>query len=134
MQIYTVWTVMDSRLIPVCPYSQLFWPTFSPHFPAFGLNTERYTVSLRIQYNRENAGKMQATITPNTDTFYVVWGEKVLESAKSTDTTTLSLMQWLRQNHSKINPKLQLFTNKTIYLVSCNVLHTKTSIWDRIML
>ena len=31
------------------PYSELFWSAFSPVFPAFGLNTERYTVSLRIQ-------------------------------------------------------------------------------------
>ena len=32
-----------------CPYSKLFWSTFFPHIPAFGLNTERYEVSLRIQ-------------------------------------------------------------------------------------
>ena len=31
------------------PYSELFWFTFFPHFPAFGLNTERYGVSFRIQ-------------------------------------------------------------------------------------
>ena len=31
-----------------CPYSELFWSAFLPHFPAFGLNTERYGVSLRI--------------------------------------------------------------------------------------
>ena len=31
-----------------------------PHFPAFGLNTERY------------CGKMRTRITPNTDTFYAV--------------------------------------------------------------
>ena len=28
---------------------------FGPYFPAFGLNTERYSVSLRIQPNAENA-------------------------------------------------------------------------------
>ena len=41
------------------------------HFPAFGLNTERErdTVSLRIQ---SECGKMQARITPNTETFYAV--------------------------------------------------------------
>ena len=32
-----------------CPYSKLFWSAFSPHFPAFGLNAERYRLSLRIQ-------------------------------------------------------------------------------------
>ena len=31
------------------PYSELFWSAFFPYFPAFGLNTERYGVSLRIQ-------------------------------------------------------------------------------------
>ena len=40
-----------------------------PHFPAFGLNAERYFVSLLIQSER---GKMQTRITPNTDTFYAV--------------------------------------------------------------
>ena len=40
------------------------------HFPAFGLNTERYGVygvSLRVQSEYE---KMRTRITPNTDTFY----------------------------------------------------------------
>ena len=37
-----------------------------PHFPAFGLNTERYSVSLRIQ---SEYGKIRTIITPNTDTF-----------------------------------------------------------------
>ena len=35
-----------------------------PHFPAFGLNTERYGVSLRIQ---SELGKIRTRITPNTD-------------------------------------------------------------------
>ena len=38
-----------------------------PHFPAFGLNTERYVISLRIQ---SKCGKSLTRITPNTDTFY----------------------------------------------------------------
>ena len=40
-----------------------------PYFPAFGLNTERYSISLRIQ---SECGKMRTRITPNTDTFYAV--------------------------------------------------------------
>ena len=40
-----------------------------PHFPALGLNTERYSVSLHIQ---SECVKMQTRITPNTDTFYAV--------------------------------------------------------------
>ena len=42
---------------------------YGPHFPAFGLNTERYGVSLGIQ---SECGKMQTRITPNTDTFHAV--------------------------------------------------------------
>ena len=40
-----------------------------PHFPAFGLNMERHSVSLRIQ---SKCGKMQTRIISNTDTFYAV--------------------------------------------------------------
>ena len=40
-----------------------------PHFPAFGQNTERYFVSIRIQ---SEWGKMPTRITPNTDTFHAV--------------------------------------------------------------
>ena len=37
-----------------------------PHFPAFGLNTEKYGVSLRIQ---SECGKMWSRITTNMETF-----------------------------------------------------------------
>ena len=40
-----------------------------PHFPVFGLNTEKYSASLRIQ---SECGKMRTTITLNTDTFHAV--------------------------------------------------------------
>ena len=40
-----------------------------PHFPAFGLNTERYRVSLRIQ---SKCGKIRTRKTLNTNTFYAV--------------------------------------------------------------
>ena len=40
-----------------------------PHSPAFGLNTERYGVSLRIQ---SECGKVGTRIIPNTDTFYAM--------------------------------------------------------------
>ena len=44
------------------------WSYFGPYFPAFGLNAERYGVSLRIQ---SECGKMRTRITPNRDTFRV---------------------------------------------------------------
>ena len=47
---------------------------FRPHFPTFGLNTERYWVSLRIQ---SECGKIRTRRTPNTDTFYAVSEERV---------------------------------------------------------
>ena len=40
-----------------------------PYFPAFGLNTERYSVSFRIH---SECAKIRTRITPNTDTFYAV--------------------------------------------------------------
>ena len=40
-----------------------------PHFPAFALNTERYSLSLRIQSKCEET---RIRITPDTDTFHAV--------------------------------------------------------------
>ena len=40
-----------------------------PYFSAFGLNTEIYSISLRIQ---SECGRMRTRITPDTDTFYAV--------------------------------------------------------------
>ena len=54
-----------------CPYSELFWSDF----PAFGLNMERYKVSVRIQCE---CRKIRTRIITNTDTFYAVY---VLELA-----------------------------------------------------
>ena len=52
-----------------CVKSVRIWSYSGPHFPAFGLNMERFGVSLRIQ---SECGKMQTRITPNTDTFHTV--------------------------------------------------------------
>ena len=60
-------------LLNKCPYSELFWSAFFPHFPAFVLNTERYfRISLYSVRMRENALKMQTRITLNTDSIYEV--------------------------------------------------------------
>ena len=45
------------------------WSFSVPYFPAFGLNTQRYSVSLRIQ---SEYGKILTRKTPNTETFYAV--------------------------------------------------------------
>ena len=39
------------------------------YFPAFGLNTGRYSVSLRIQ---SECGRIRTNISPNTDTFHAL--------------------------------------------------------------
>ena len=45
------------------------WSYSGPHCPAFGLNMERYGISLCIQ---SECGKIRTGITPNTDTFHAV--------------------------------------------------------------
>ena len=53
-----------------------------PHFPAFGLNTERYSVSLHIQPEYR---KMRTRITPNKNTFHaVIFKEKLAGCLKMT--------------------------------------------------
>ena len=50
-----------------------------PYFPAFRLNTERYSVSLHIH---SECRKIQTKITSNTGTFHAVNGsEKIQKSA-----------------------------------------------------
>ena len=54
----------------MCPFRSYS----GPDFPTFGLNTERYGVSLyRVSLRTQfECGKMRTRITPNTDTFYTV--------------------------------------------------------------
>ena len=52
-----------------CVKSVLIGSFSGPYFPAFGLNTERYRISLRIQCK---SGKIWTGKTPNTDTFHAV--------------------------------------------------------------
>ena len=77
----------------------------SHYYPAFGLNTERYGVSLRIQ---SECGKMRTRITPNMDTFHAV--TYVLHTA------IISIMKQLL-NHftSKLHYFNGLLKNFTFY-------------------
>ena len=59
---YILWIIHCVKSVRIRSYS-------GPHFPAFGLSTERYSVSLRVQ---SECGKMGTRISPNTDTFYPV--------------------------------------------------------------
>ena len=59
-----------------CVKSVRIWIYPGPHFPAFGQNTDRYSVSLRIQ---SKCGKMRTRITPNTGTFHAWFKERARE-------------------------------------------------------
>ena len=48
-----------------------------PHCPTFGLNTEEYSVSLRIQ---PKCWKIRTRKTPNTDTFHIVMTSILVKS------------------------------------------------------
>ena len=52
-----------------CVKGVRIWSFSAPYSPAFGLNTERYRVSLRIQ---SEYGKMRTRKTPNMDTFHAM--------------------------------------------------------------
>ena len=60
---------MMMSLCEKCPYSELFWFTFSLIRSEYG----EISVSLRIQ---SECGKNRTRITPNMDTFYAVCAEK----------------------------------------------------------
>ena len=63
MDNFWVNTFLNISLRTKCPYSELFWSAFFPHFPH----------SDWILRMREHVGKMRTRITPNTDTFYAVF-------------------------------------------------------------
>ena len=55
-------------------YLESLWSAFFPHFLTFGLNKERYSVSIYLYLvgMRQNVGNMRTGITANTDNFYTV--------------------------------------------------------------
>ena len=67
-----------------------------PYFPAFGLNTERYSVSLLIQ---SECGKIQTGITRNTDTFYAVYMIRYM----------IWYIKWIYNTHWNIYEKILVF-------------------------
>ena len=68
-------------------------PSYSgPYFPAFGLNTERYGLPLRIQCE---CGKIWTRITPNMDTFHAVISGNFVLSSLRFEVQELSYVTWL---------------------------------------
>ena len=63
-----MWRKMPLSQRKKSPYSELFWSAFFTDFPAFGLNTERYYLSVFSP----NAGKYRPEITPYLDIFHAV--------------------------------------------------------------
>ena len=61
--------MMLYRFIHHCVKNVRIWSYSRSYFPAFGLNTERYGVSLHIQSECE---KIRTRKSPNTDTFHAV--------------------------------------------------------------
>ena len=49
---YSIWITLRKKF----PYSELFWSTFFPHFPAFELNTESLRIQLEWGKMREKYG------------------------------------------------------------------------------
>ena len=62
-----------------CLRSVRFRSYSGPYFLAFGLNTERYGVSLRIH---SECGKLRTRTTSNTDTFHALLSEYKIENVK----------------------------------------------------
>ena len=76
-RVLTVRKISEQNLMLTFGKSVRIQSYFGLHFPAFGLNMERYGVSLHIQ---SKCGKIRTRITPNTDTFYAV--EMVFKNIK----------------------------------------------------
>ena len=81
------------------------------HFPAFWLNTDRYSISLRIQ---SECGNMRTRITPNMDTFYAV---RIFENHGNTDIG----LQLVSMNSSPllklgVTHEIFIFSGKTLWL------------------
>ena len=62
-------SLLPHTTISHCVNSASIWSFSGPYFPAFGLNTNRYCVSVRIKFE---CGKIRTRKTPNTDTLYAV--------------------------------------------------------------
>ena len=95
-----------SNKISQCVKSVCIWSFSGPYFLAFGLNTERYFVSLRIQ---SECGKIRTKQTPNTDSFNVVLMEKFWKKALKNDKK-----QNLEKNYSEKKQELALLKKTKI--------------------
>ena len=83
------------------------------HFPAFGLTTERYSVSLRIQSER---GEIRTRISPNTDIFYAV--TKPLNAGES----RIFHLKFVADSYIKIGKRPRQYMKSFRKNISVNIL------------
>ena len=114
-----------------CVKSACIWSYSGPHFLVFGLNTERYGVSVRIQ---SQCGKMWTRITLKvtfTDTFYAV---KVFFFVDKDDecTTKDRIIEKLKRNAEKIERKLEEVNHEiSRSRKDCGKLQTKNELYEK---
>ena len=96
---------------PHCAKSVRIRSYSGSYFPAFGLNTERYGVSLRIQ---SECRKIRTRITPNTDTFHAVLLSRKCLSAEN----FVSILSTIRQK--EISSSLLFFNESESFMIVRN--------------
>ena len=111
--------------------SACIWSYSGPHFLVFGLNTERYGVSVRIQ---SQCGKMWTRITLKvtfTDTFYAV--EVFFFVDKDDECTTKDrIIEKLKRNAEKIERKLEEVNHEiSRSRKDCEKLQTKNELYEK---
>ena len=79
-----------------------------PHFPAFGLNTERYFVYLRIQ---SKCREMLTRMTLNTDTFYAMCSKNIH--------TGFVFTLGKRENHTELAYLWKTNGSTLLYVILC---------------
>ena len=91
------------------------------YFLAFGLNTERYSLFLRIQ---SGSGIMRTRKTPNMDTFYAMLSsqEKNCDGGKSLQSSMLFRKSLIlsRKLHSIVDFEIEIFLRDVFWLLPAN--------------
>ena len=112
-EVIYIWPKLDQwTLREKCPYSVFF----CPYFAAFELNTERYSVSLCIQFE---FGKIRTRKTQNTDTFHALGtGMAAYDSEilyHDLHLVGCPFSYWI-STRLKNNPSVKLFIKKLSFL------------------
>ena len=94
------------------------------HFPAFGLNTDKYFVSLCIQYD---CGKIQTRKTPSTDTFHAAIPEVNSEPCQTSNITRFLISNTFISNArlklAKKSPKQMLSNTLKLIFLHLKIIH-----------